>query len=70
MKKLVNAVAAVSTLLLFALNIYVIRAVYLSYCEEKAHAEFLYDCTHMQRPNACENVWQSQYAHKKPPWEP
>jgi hypothetical protein len=50
------------------LDAYVIRATVLSYYEEKEHAAFLYDCTHSQRPEACENEWQSQYAHIAPPW--
>jgi hypothetical protein len=57
-------------LAVFALNVYVIRAVFRAYCEEKEHAEFLFDCTHAQRPEECENVWLSQYAHTEPPWEP
>jgi hypothetical protein len=44
-------------LAVFALNVYVIRAVFRAYCEEKEHAEFLFDCTHAQRPEECENVW-------------
>lgn len=61
---------AVSLVALFALNVYVVRSLFRAYCEEKEHAAFLYDCTHAQRPNECENIWLAQYAQTPPPWEP
>jgi hypothetical protein len=35
-----------------------------AYCEEKEHAEFLFDCTHMQRPDVCENQWLAYEAQR------
>lgn len=70
LKRHAGKLAVLLVVLVVLVDAFVIRSVFRAYCEEKEHAEFLFDCTHAQRPEECENVWLSQYAHTEPPWEP